>query len=174
MNFLDPHDALKQFQIYGTQDVADFGAGAGHFAFAAARRLDGGRLFAIDLEKEMLTRLVAEAKLLGHTNIFPIWADAAKPKSIPLADASLDAIIIANVLNQVDDRNGLIDEAKRLLKPDGKILFIEWKDSQKGGPHGKHKVPEHIALSLFNKHGFGMDRYIDAGEYHYGIIMVRN
>ena len=66
VKFLDPHDALKQFGVYGTQDVADIGTGSGHFALHAAKRLDGGRLFAVDIEKEMLSRLVAEARHAGQ------------------------------------------------------------------------------------------------------------
>ncbi len=173
MKFLDPNNVLRQFGIYGTQDVADLGAGAGHLSFAAAARLEGGRLFAVDLEKEMLSRLVSEAKRLGHTNIHPIWGDASRPRGIPLGDAVLDRAIASNVLYQVDDRNGFVEEVKRLLRPGGKLLLIEWKSDTIGGPHSKHKVSEEMALSLFSRHGFKKEKDIDAGEYHYGIIFGR-
>ena len=174
MKFLDPNDALKQFGIYGTQDVADLGAGSGHFSLAAAGRLEGGRLFAVDIEKEMLSRLVSEAKDIGHKNIHPLWGDASRKGGVPLADETIDRVIAANVLFQVDDRNGFVEEARRLLRPGGKILFIEWKENADGGPHPKHKVGEDVALALFGRHGFVKERDIDAGAYHYGMILVRS
>ncbi len=173
MAFLDPNHVLKQFGVYGAQDVADFGVGGGHIALTAARRLEGGTLFAVDLEKEILSRLVAEAHLRGHKNIHPIWGDFSRPKGVPLKDESLDRIIIANTIHGIDDRNGMILEAKRLLRPDGKILLIEWHEGVQGGPHPKHKINEDVAVSLFGRHGFKKECDIDAGECHYGMILVR-
>ena len=173
MKFLDPKDTLKQFGIYGTQDVADLGSGSGHFAMAAAPRLDGGRLFAIDVEKEMLARLVSEAKDRGHTNIHPIWGDISKCRGVPLADECVDRAIAANVLFQVDDRNAFIEEIKRLLRPGGKVMLIDWQNTHDAGPHHTHKVSKDVALALFGRHGFVKERDVDAGDFHYGMILVR-
>ncbi len=173
MAFLDPNHVLKQFGVYGAQDVADFGVGGGHITLAAAKRLEGGNVYAVDLEKEILSRLVAEAKLRGHANIHPLWGDFSQSRGVPLKDESLDRIIIANCIHGIDDRNGMILEAKRLLRPHGKVLLIEWQDNAQGGPHPKHKVNEDVALSLFGRHGFKKESTIDAGEYHYGMILVR-
>ena len=174
MKFLDPNDALKQFGVYGTQHVADFGSGAGNFALAAAARLEGGRLFAIDIEKEMLARLVTEAHIGGLTNIHTIWGDIARLTGVPLAGETIDRAIATNVLYQVDDRNAFVEEMKRLLRPGGKVLLIEWKESMPGGPHAHHKVTEEVALALFRRHGFEKERDIDAGDMHYGMILVRS
>lgn len=174
MKFLDPKDALKQFGVYGTQHVADLGSGSGHFSLAAASRLEGGRLYSVDIEKEMLSRLVSEAKSIGHTNLHPLWGDIAKARGVPLADGAVDRAIAANVLFQLDDRNAFVEEAKRLLKPGGKILVIEWKEKAEGGPHHHHKVPEEVALALFGRHGFVKEGNIDAGDFHYGMILVRS
>ena len=173
MKFLDPNDVLKQFGIYGTQHVADFGAGAGHFALAAARRLDGGRLYAVDLEHEMLARLVSEADRLGHKNIFPLWGDTAKRGGVPLANDTVDRAIATNVLYQVDDRNAFVEEVARVLRPGGKVLVVEWKHDAPGGPHPTHKISPEIMLALFGRHGFIKESDVDAGGYHYGIIFGR-
>ncbi len=173
MKFLEPNHVLRQFGIYGTQDVADIGSGAGHFALSAAKRLEGGRLFAVDVEKEMLARLVNEARELGHKNLHPIWGDASRLGGVPLADSSMDRIIVTNVLFQVDNRSLFVEEVKRMLRPNGKILLVEWKNDVKGGPHDKHKVSFDEALKIFARHGFTKEQEIDAGDFHYGIILVR-
>lgn len=174
MKFLDPNDAVKQFGVYGTMDVADLGAGAGHFSLAAAGRLEGGRLFAVDIEKEMLSRLVAEAHSGGLSNVHALWGDLAKLTGVPLADAAIDRAIAANVLFQVHDRDAFIQEIKRMVKPGGKVLLIDWKDTHSYGPDMKYKVTEEIAVTLFRRHGFEKERDIEVGDLHYGMIFTRS
>jgi ubiquinone/menaquinone biosynthesis C-methylase UbiE len=171
VNFLNPEDALKQFGIYGAQDVADIGSGAGHFALAAAKRLNGGRLFAIDIQKDMLSRLSSVAHDLGITNIHTLWGDAAHYKGIPLADASLDRVIVVNILHSAEDRDVFAKEIRRLLKPEGKILLVDWHQKGTMGPHERHRIDETTALGFFERHGFEKEKDIDAGGYHYGMIL---
>lgn len=186
MKFLDPVDVLKQFGVYGTQDVADVGTGSGHFALCAAGRLDGGRLFAVDIEKDMLSRLVSEAKNHGHKNIHPVWGDAGRIKGIPLADMSVDKVIASNILFQIDDRDAFAQEIKRILKTGGKVLVIDWKpartaeSSRSGreeegfGPHKHHRLSCDSACAFFTRHGFKKEKDVDVGDYHYGTILVRD
>ncbi len=174
MKFLNPEDALRQFGLYGAHDVADFGSGAGHFSLAAAKRLEGGRLYSIDIEKEMLARLVAEAKHLGVKNLHGIRGDLSRVRGVPLADQSLDRAIATNILFQIDDREAFASELNRLLRPHGKILFIDWNDSHAFGPHHAHKVSPDTALALFKRHGFVKECDIDAGDCHYGMILKRH
>ena len=173
MKFLSPEDVLREFGIYGTQDVGDLGAGSGHFSLAAARRLEGGRLFAVDIQKDMLARLMSEASERGISNIHSVWGDVGVHRGVPLAEGSLDRAIVSNVLFQADDREAFVREVKRLLKPGGKALVIDWQEGSTFGPHRHHLVPESAATALFARHGFTKERTVDAGDHHYGIILVR-
>ncbi len=173
MKFLNPEDTLREFGVYGTQHVADIGSGAGHFALAAAKRLEGGRLYAIDLEQELLKRLADEAHHLGFSNVQTLWGDASQISGVPLAGASVDRVIAANVLWAAHDRDALVQEVKRLLRPGGKVLLLEWREDMPGGPGQAHKVPVAHALALFERHGFRKERDVDAGDMHYGMIIVR-
>ena len=173
MKLLDPNDALKDFGVYGAQDVADLGSGAGHFSLAAAKRLEGGRLFAIDVEKDMLARLVSEAHSAGLKNVHALRGDLAKLSGIPLGEAAVDRALAANVLFQVHDRDAFVQEVKRILKPGGRLLLIDWKDDHAYGPHPSHKVAGDVAVALFSRHGFKKERDIEAGEMHYGMIFIR-
>lgn len=173
MRFLDPLSALKQFGVYGAQDIADLGCGSGHFSLCAAPRLEGGRVFSIDIQKEMLDRLVAEAKHLGHKNIHPIWADLSNRNGVPLKEHSIDKAIASNILFQIDDRETLASEIKRMLKPSGKVLVVDWHPDDNFGPHPKHALTKKEASDLFLRHGFIFEQEIDAGDHHYGMIFKR-
>ncbi len=174
MDFLDPAKVLQEFGVFGTQDVADFGAGAGHFSLEAAKRLEGGRLFAIDIEKEMLTRLTSEARERNHTHLHAVWGDLARIGGVPMTNESFDKVIAVSVMFQVDDRDAFVQETKRLVRPGGKVLLVDWKEGTTFGPHHEHRIPEIEALSLFRKHGFEKEKDVNAGDYHYGMILVRN
>jgi len=173
VKILDPKEVLRQFGLYGAQDVADLGSGTGHFSIAAAERLEGGRLFAVDVEREMLNRLVDEAHRKGLINVHALHGDMARLSGVPLGDASMDRAIATSVLFQVDDRDAFVQEIKRIVKPGGKVLLVDWREDHSFGPHHTHKVAPDAALALFSRHGFTKESDVDAGDLHYGMILIR-
>lgn len=171
MKFLDPESVLREFGLYGALDVADFGAGAGHISLVAAKRLEDGRLFAVDIEKDMLRRLVSEAGHSGLRNLHSVWGDVASHKGVPLADETLDRVLVISTLHAAHDRDALIKEAHRLLRPEGLVLLVDWHTDADFGPHEHHRVAPDVALSLFRRHGFEKERDVNAGDFHYGMIL---
>ena len=90
-----------------------------------------------------------------------------------LRDASLDAVILANTLFQIDNRDGLIAEIKRVLKPEGKFMLIDWAGSYGGmGPTPERVVSEHDAEALFINGSFHKVKSFRAGPHHYGVIFT--
>ena len=73
---------------------------------------------------------------------------------------------------QVEDKNNFIEEIKRILKPKGRALLIDWStDSVTVG--FKMVIPKNKAREMFEKKGFVLEREINAGAYHYGMILVK-
>lgn len=174
MIFLDPRHVVRQFGVYGRDEVADFGAGSGYLSLAAAERLDGGKLYAIDVDKEILARLAADAQHLGHDHVHTLAGDIACIGGVPLKENSVDKVIASNVLFQVDDRDAFIQEIDRVLRDEGKVLVIDWSDNHNLGPRDSHKVSRDDIVDHFTRHGFTCEKDIDAGECHYGMILSRN
>lgn len=153
--------------------VADLGCGAGYYATAAAELVgESGRVFAIDVQKDLLESVSKMAREKQLLNIDAVWGDIEQENGTRLRDGSVDAVIIANTLFQLDDRAGCAREASRVLAQDGALLVVEWSDSHGGvGPQPDHVVPKETARELFELAGFEHQRDIDAGEHHYGFIM---
>ena len=175
--FSDPERSIEQFGLGKGNYVADFGAGYGHFSFAAAEAVgETGRVYAIDVQKDLLTRLKNEARNVRHlSNIDIIWADLDHLGGTKLRENSIDAVILANILFQLPQKDDTCMEIKRILKRTGRILVIDWSNSIGGiGLKSSDVFTRDQAVKLFYSHGFVEDREIDAGTGHYGIILKRN
>lgn len=170
--FLNPLKNLKQVGVSESMVVADFGAGAGYYAFALSELVgNSGRVYCIDIRNDLLVKISREAEKKNISNISIILSDIEKEKSTSLLPQSVDLVVVANTFFQVGRKDRLIEEAKRILKTKGRLLLVEWQDNQAGiGPHSKHLVKKEEAISMFQKYGFVLDKEIDAGDHHYGLI----
>ncbi len=174
--FADPHHLIEQFELQSGARVADFGAGSGELSFAVARAVgESGRVYAVEVQKQLLERLKNHARSSKIHNIEAIWGDIEREHGTHLADHTVDAVVVSNVLFQVDDKPGLAKEARRILKPSGKLLVVDWTESFGGmGPDPKHVVSQSSARSLFEQHGFRFLKEINAGAHHYGLIFKKS
>lgn len=174
--FADPLHIVEQFDIQSGARVADLGAGSGALALAAARAVgDAGRVYAIDVQKDLLERLKKEARAARLHNLEVVWGDAEKQDGTHLKDGAVDAVILSNVLFQLEDKAGATREAARILKKGGKALVVDWSDSfGRMGPDPANVVPEQTARSLFEENGFQFVKSINAGVHHYGMIFRKS
>jgi len=172
--FSNPEQNILKLGLREGMRVADLGSGTGAYSLSASKHVGHtGHIYAIEVQKGLVKKFESEIKEVGSTNIECIWGDIEKKNGTKIADHSMDAVIIANVLFQAEDKLGLIDEAKRILKKGGKILFIDWNTSPRGmGPSPFDVVPEDVAKDLFIKRGFKLQEKITTSEHHYGIIFT--
>lgn len=172
--FSDPEKNVKRFGLREGMYVADLGAGSGYYSIYASRIVGNkGKVYAVEIQQEVLYTLKKEAEKANLSNIEIIWGDVEKPGGTKIKDTSMDAVILSNILFQTEDRNQLVKEAKRILKVGGKILLVDWSDSFNSmGPIDDHVVKEDKAKELFEKFGFTFKQNIDAGSHHYGMIFT--
>lgn len=170
--FTNPEKNVLRLGLKEGMRVADFGSGSGFYTRVCSERVgQSGKVYAIEIQKDLVKRFENDIKSWGLTNVFCIWGDIERVGGTKIKDGTMDAVIISNVFFQVEDKLGLIDEAHRVLKKEGEVLFIEWKDSFNGmGPDPKNIIPEETAKELFKKRGFKFIENISTNIHHYGII----
>lgn len=174
VSFSEPRENVLQLGLREGMKVGDFGTGTGHYArMAAAVVGHSGKVYAIDVQQDVLKHLKLN-NVGNHQGIIEtIWGDIEKAGGTHLRDASLDAVIISNVLFQIENRYGLLGEMKRVFKPEGKLMVIDWAGSYEGmGPTTDKVVAEHEAEALFINGGFHKVKSFRAGSHHYGIIFT--
>ncbi|MFA6430306.1 MAG: methyltransferase domain-containing protein [Candidatus Paceibacterota bacterium] len=170
--FSDPEKNIKQFSLAEGSYVADFGSGSGFYSFAAAEAIgSGGRVYSLDIQKDLLEKIKREAQFRHLSNIEIIWADLEHVGGTKLRESSIDSVILANILFQLENKEHVIMEIKRVLKRGGRVLVIDWLSSFGGlGPQAKDVLPKEKAQELFIKNGFSLEREMSAGAQHYGLI----
>ncbi|HJN62973.1 MAG TPA: methyltransferase domain-containing protein [Candidatus Paceibacterota bacterium] len=172
MAFTDPKENLKELNLNDGMVVADLGAGVGNYTMLASKEVGSGKVYAIDVQNGLLEKLQNDAIQKGISNIEIIWANLEKEAGSKLADNSVDAVIISNILFLIEDKNSFIAEAKRILRTGGEALVVDWSDSFSGlGPQQEHILSEEDAQKLFKDNNFEIKKILfDAGEHHYGFI----
>jgi ubiquinone/menaquinone biosynthesis C-methylase UbiE len=173
-SFSSPHENVLQVGLREGMKVGDFGAGSGHYARAAAAIVGhSGRVYAIDVQEDVLKHLKLNTHDRHRSVIETVWGDIEKPMGTHLKDASLDAVLLANTLFQVENRFGLLAEIKRTLKSGGTLMLIDWAGSYGGmGPVAEKVVTEHEAEAFFINGGFHKVKSFRAGPHHYGSIFT--
>lgn len=174
MNFADPKSNVLQLGLREGMKVADLGAGSGHYSIATAGAVGmDGRVYAVDVQEDLLKHLVDSAHQMGLRNVEMVWGDIERKGGTKLRDQSMDAVILSNVLFQLAEPKELIAEIKRILKPGGRLLVIDWAGAYGGmGPRPEQVVSEHTAEELFITGGFHKLKDFRAGAHHYAIVFT--
>jgi ubiquinone/menaquinone biosynthesis C-methylase UbiE len=170
--FSDPVKNIEQFALKLGSQVADFGSGSGHYSFAIARAVgDKGKVYAVDIQKDLLTKLKSEANHQGLFNVEIVWGDVEKEGGSKLRSDLLDALVISNLMFQVNQKEAVAKEAFRVLHKDGKLLAVDWSESVGGlGPHPESLVTKDAAVKIFESAGFVFEREIQTGDHHFGVL----
>jgi ubiquinone/menaquinone biosynthesis C-methylase UbiE len=164
---LPPHDILRKLGIKSTDTVADIGCGIGYFSIPASEYLDGNPVYALDIQDEMLEEV---KKRIGGKNIVVIKNE---PYDLKLADKSVDFALMVTVIHEIDDKQRLLKEISRILKPEGRLAVADW---QKGelqlGPTPSHKFSPEELIPIFAD-TFIHKETISFNEFFYGMIFIK-
>lgn len=166
-----PAEIIDKFDLRPCMAVADFGCGAGYFVLLIARKVGKcGVVYAVDILQSALDSVRSNAKLHSILNIETIKADLEKPNGSKIAANSMDIVLMANILFQVRDKVTTINEAKRVLKKNGKIIILEWVKDSACGPLKDLRISKEEMKALAKKEGLTLEKEFDAGGNHYGLM----
>ncbi len=170
--FVNPETLTAQLPQLPGKSVADFGCGSGFFSLAFAKAVGvEGRVFALDILPSSLEAVSSRAKTLGLSNVLAKRANLERDNGSSLPDASLDWVIMKDVLFQNKNKSVMLQEAHRILKAGGQLLVMEWNDHDLSfGPEQSLRVPEKMLQSLAAEHGFTFVQDLDAGDFHYAMV----
>jgi SAM-dependent methyltransferase len=155
--------------------VADLGAGGGLFTLQAARLVgDQGEVYAVDLIKAILSDIESKARMANLYNIKTVWSNLEILGATKIPEATLDFVLLVNVLFQSKESAKIINEGARLLKSGGKMLIIDWNKNNNGiGPHDDRQIKPAEVTDQAQKINLVLEQEFNAGQYHFGLIFVK-
>ncbi|MEK6681103.1 MAG: class I SAM-dependent methyltransferase [Nitrospirota bacterium] len=162
---LDPSKYLKEKGLKKGMAFADIGCGPGFFVFPASEIVGKtGRVYALDTQQEMLNEL---KKRRPSENIIILKSEETE---LPVQDKAVDIAIMVFVLHEVHHPVDFLKEVKRILKPSGRLIVIDWeKKVEEKGPPFEERIPKEKAETLFQEAGFEIIGKGNLNPSHYEV-----
>ena len=161
---LNPKGTLINTGLKGGDVFCDIGTGPGLFTIEAAK-ITGAKVYAIDTSNDMLEIVAGKAETLRLNNIELINPEGF---SYPIEDGFCDYVLLSTVLHEIDDKQALLAEINRILKPGGRLVIIELhKRETPIGPPLSHRISFDETRQLAEEQGFVLWQHESMGENFY-------
>ena len=153
-----PHEVIQALALEPGARVADLGAGTGYFSARLANTLPQGRVYAVDIEPDMVRYLGERAKREKLSNLQPVQG---KPDDPALPEA-VDLVLLVDVYHHVEARTDYFRKLARLLRAGGRVAIVDFRlDSPQGPPRAARVAPDTVkaemkaaGYALAAEHGF--------------------
>ncbi|HEX5228986.1 MAG TPA: class I SAM-dependent methyltransferase [Bryobacteraceae bacterium] len=168
----NPEGALDALKIQPGMTVADVGAGTGYMSLRMAKRVGPtGKVYANDLQPEMLRRLRANAAKAGLTNIETVQGEEADPK---LPAGRMDLVLLVDVYHEFWHPREMIDKIRQSLKPDGRLVLLEYRKEDPNVPiREEHKMTVAEVKAELEPQGFVLSQVIETLPHQHILILKK-
>ena len=149
-----PELVLDAMELEPGDVVADVGTGSGFYARQIATRvMPGGRVYAVDIQPEMLELLRRLVEEEGVTGVVPVPSEPDDPK---LPEGELDWILLADVYHEIAEPEPVLEKMLAALAPEGRVALLEYRVEDGTGDHVKadHVMSVRQVLSEWRPAGF--------------------
>ena len=127
-----PRRLLKTLGLKPGMVVADVGAGSGYLTLPMARAVGkSGKVFAVDIQREMLDMVRAKAKRAGLGNIATVLGTEDDPKVPP---GSCDLMLLVDVYHELGRPYEMTLNMIRGLKKGGRLVLVEYRQEDPSVP----------------------------------------
>jgi ubiquinone/menaquinone biosynthesis C-methylase UbiE len=169
----NPEAILKDTGFKPDMVFMDIGCGSGFFTLLAAKAVGvKGIVYAVDSDAEAIERLKDKAEQQHLQNI---RVKVGFAEETVFCTECADVVFYSMVLHDFKDPGQVLRNAKKMLKPTGKLVDLDWKKLQMPfGPPFKIRFSEQDCVGLLKMAGFTVDNVKDAGPYHYVITAKSN
>ena len=147
----------------------DIGCGTGFFTIPAAQIVGKrGKVYAVDIDAWAIGQLKRKTVKKGLKNL---CLKVGPAEETVFCEACADFVFYGIVLHDFNDPAKVLANAKRMLKPTGRLVDLDWKKKPMAfGPPSRIRFSEQQAAELIKSAGFKVETVKDAGPYHYIIV----
>ena len=147
---------LKELRLAAGMQVADIGAGTGWYARRMAPMVAPGRVYAVDVQPQMVAMLERVAAQPGLGNVVPVLGGERDPK---LAPGSIDLALMVDVYHELAYPAEMLDALAVALKPGGRLVLVEYRAEDDAVPiKPVHKMSQAQIRREVTRHGLAWER----------------
>lgn len=141
--------------------VADIGAGTGFYSRRLARAVaPSGKVYANDIQPEMLERLQELAAREGITNIVPVLGTET---DLNLPAGTFDWVLLVDVYHEFQQPGVMLRKIREALKPNGRVALVEYRLEGSSASHIslEHRMSVEQVTAEWTAGGFLLERTIE-------------
>lgn len=171
LELFDPEKVLKEFGLREGMTVLDVGTGAGFYLPYLSKFVgEKGKVYAIDVQEEMVSYAREKVKKLGLTNVEVLKSEE---NEIPLPDNTVDFIFMAFTFHELSQPLKFMEELKRVAKNFCYLAIIDWKKEERDkGPPPEEVYSEWEVGLILEDAGIKVGRVVEIGKYCFGVYAI--
>ena len=150
---------LKNLAVKPGMVIADIGAGSGYHSALLSKMVGNGKVFAVDVEPEMIAYLIKRIKQEKLSSIVPVLSTEQK---LSLPENTVDMMLLVDVYHEFSYPYEMALSMLSAIKPGGKLVLVEFRSEDPAVPIKKiHKMSVSQAIKEFKAAGFTFEKNID-------------
>jgi arsenite methyltransferase len=154
-----PDKVIAALNLHPGEIIADLGSGGGYFTFKLAKAVaPSGKVYAVDVDKDMIELISTRLKEESGNNVETILATPTDPR---LPQTGVDLIFTVNTYHHIADRSAYFANARKYLRPGGRIAIIDldrraWLEGLLG-----HYTPSETIKREMEQAGYTLQQQLD-------------
>ena len=162
---------LKNLAVKPGMFIADIGAGSGYHSALLSKMVGTGKVFAVDVEPEMIAYLNERIKQKKLSRIVPVLSTEQK---VSLPENTIDMMLLVDVYHEFSYPYEMALSMRSALKPGGKLVLVEFRSEDSTVPIKTiHKMSEAQAIKELKAAGFTFDKNIDNLPWQHCMVFTK-
>ena len=162
---------LKNLNLKSGMHVADIGAGSGYYTSLIAKRIGNGKVYAVDVEPQMILFLNERIKEEKLSNVITVLGSE---KSTALPSSSIDMMLLVDVYHEFSFPYEMGQSMYNALKPEGHLVLVEFRSEDETVPIKTiHKMSEAQSVKELKAVGFRLEKNISNLPWQHCMVFVK-
>jgi cyclopropane fatty-acyl-phospholipid synthase-like methyltransferase len=163
-----PHEVITALDLKPGEVIADIGSGSGYFTLRLAAHVgDGGSVYGVDIDPEMVQHLNRRVRDAGLRNVHVLLADPDDP----LLPEPVDRFLIVDTWHHIENQGKYLGLMRKLLRPGGQVVMIDFQKKELPlGPPLARKVAREDLIKQMESNGFRLAKEHTFLPYQYFLV----
>jgi ubiquinone/menaquinone biosynthesis C-methylase UbiE len=165
-----PDEVIAALGLSPGDRLADVGAGGGYFTFRLAEAVgDGGQVYAVDVDEDMLSYLEEQVFERDADNVEVVRGEFHDPM---LPDGEIDLLFTSNTYHHIENRSDYFRIVRGDLSAKGRIAILELNDSSWFPRTFGHMTPKETIVSEMQAAGYRLVDDFDLVERQHFLVFA--